>query len=125
MPILINHESKSLNKYNKTNRKTKLYACDHCHECPYKKLCAKDKDRREFRETINEAEEEAKFFFYSDFGQELYSHRGHFGEVSFAIIFESRNFRGVKNRGLIRVSNEMNRVSMTHNLKKIDKHIVT
>ena len=25
-------------KYNKNNRKTKLYACDHCHECPYKKI---------------------------------------------------------------------------------------
>ena len=110
-------------KYNKPNRKTKLYACDHCDECPYKKLCAKNKDRREFRESINEAEEEAKFFFYSDEGQEAYSHRGHFGEVSFAIIFESRNFRGVKNRGIIRVNDEMIRVSLTHNLKKIDKHM--
>ena len=49
-------------KYNKTNRKTKLYACNHCHECPYKELCAKNKDRREFREHISPAVEEAKFF---------------------------------------------------------------
>ena len=51
------------------NRKTKLYSCDHCHECPYKNLCAKDKDKREFREFINPAVDEAKFFHYSDFGQ--------------------------------------------------------
>ena len=55
-------------KYNIENRKTKLYACDYCHECPYEKLCAKDNDRREFREPINPAVEEMKFFFYSDFG---------------------------------------------------------
>ena len=90
-------------KYHKTNRKTKLYACNNCHECPYKELCAKDKDRREFREPINPAVEEAKFFFYSDFGQEYYSHRAHYAETPFAIQFETRNFRGLKNRGLKRV----------------------
>ena len=42
---------------------------------------------------------------------------------SFAIIFESRNFRGVKNRGIIRVNDEMTRVSLTHNLKKIDNKV--
>ena len=25
-------------KYHKTNRKTKLYACNNCHECPYKEF---------------------------------------------------------------------------------------
>ena len=110
-------------QYNKTNRKTTLYACDHCHECPYKELCAKDKDRREFREKINPAIEEVRFFFYSDFGQEYYSHRGHYAESIFAIIFESRNFRGVKNRGLKRVNSELTRSSITHNLKKIHTHI--
>lgn len=88
-----------------------------------KKLCAKNKDRREFRESINPAVEEAKFFYYSDFGQEYYSHRGHYGEVPFAILFASRNFRGVKNRGLKRVDSEMIRTSITHNLKKIHKHV--
>ena len=110
-------------KYNKTNRKTKLYACDHCHECPYKDLCAKDKDRREFREPINPAVEEMKFFFYSDFGQEYYSHRAHVAETAFAILFGSRNFRGIKNRGLTRVNSEMIFTSITHNLKKIHKHM--
>ena len=109
--------------YNKTNRKTKLYACNNCQECSYKNLCAKDKDRKEFREPINPAIEEAKFFFYSDFGQEYYSHRGHFAETPFAIVFESRNFRGLKNRGLKRVNSEIIRVSITHNLKKIHKHV--
>ena len=110
-------------KYNKTNRKTKSYACNHCHECQYKELCAKDKEKREFREPINPAVEEAKFFYYSDFGQEYYSHRGHYGEVSFAIMFGSRNFRGIKNRGIGRVTSEMIRTSITHNLNKIHQHI--
>ena len=48
-----------------------------------KKLCAKNKDRWEFREPINLAVEEAKFFYYSDFGQEYYSHRGHLAETPF------------------------------------------
>lgn len=109
--------------YHKTNRKTKLYACNNCHECPYKELCAKDKDRQEFREPINPAVEEAKFFFYSDFGQEYYSHRAHYAETPLAIQFESRNFRGLKNRGLKRVNSEMIRTSITHNLKKIHKHM--
>ena len=109
--------------YNKPNRKTKLYACEHCHECPYKDLCTKGKDRREFREAINPAVEEAKFFFYSDFGQEYYSHRGHYAETPFGISFESRNFRGIKNRGMKRVNSEMIRTSITHNMKKIHAHI--
>lgn len=116
--LLTRHDS-----YNVENRKTKLYACDHCHECPYKKLCAKNKDRREFREPINPAVEEVKFFYYSDFGQEKYSHRGHLGETPFAVLFTSRNFRGVKNRGVDRVNDEMIRTSITHNLKKIHKHM--
>ena len=110
-------------KYNKPNRKTKKYACDHCDECPYKALCAKDKDRREFREPLNPAVEEAKFFFYSEFGQDYYSHRAHFAESTFGILFESRNFRGPKTRGLGRVNSEMIRATTTHNLKKIDKHM--
>ena len=110
-------------KYNKTNRKTKLYACDHCHECPYKDLCTKGKDRREFREAINPAVEEAKFFFYSEFGQEYYSHRGHYAETPFGISSESRNFRGIKNRGKKRVNSEMLRTSITHNMKKIHAHM--
>ena len=110
-------------KYNIKNRKTKLYACDNCYECHYKKLCAKDKDRREFRESVNPALEEARFFFYSDFGQEGYSHRGHMAETPFAIEFHSRNFRGVKTRGLARVNDEMIKTSITHNLKKIHKHM--
>ena len=61
-----------------------------------KNYVLKDKDRREFREPINPAVEEAKFFFYSDFGQEYYSHRAHYAETPFAIQFESRNFRGLK-----------------------------
>ena len=109
--------------YNKNNRKTKLYACNYCHECPYKALCAKSKDRREFREPINPAVEEVKFFFYSEFGQEYYSHRGHYAETPFAIIFESRNFRGIKNRGLKRVNSEMIRTSITYNMKKIHTHM--
>ena len=52
-----------------------------------------------------------------------YSHRGHYGEVPFAILFESRNFRGIKNRGLQRVNSEMIRTSITHNLKKINNHV--
>ena len=83
------------------------------------KIMCKNKDRHEFHGTINESKEEAKFFFYSEFGQEAYSHRGHFGEVSFAFIFKSRNFRGVKNRGIIRVNDEMIRISLTYNLKKL------
>ena len=110
-------------KYNVKNRKTNLYACDNYHEYPYKKLCTKDKDKREFREPVNPALEEARFFFYSDFGQERYSHRGRMAETPLAIEFHSRNFRGVKTRGLERINDEMIKTSITHNLKKIHKHM--
>ena len=46
-----------------------------------------------------------------------------FAETPFTIVFESRNFRGIKNRGLKRVNSEMIRVSITYNLKKIRKHM--
>ena len=39
------------------------------------------------------------------------------------LCFGSRNFRGLKNRGIVRVTSEMIRTSITHNLKKIHKHV--
>ena len=87
------------------------------------KIYVLNKDRCEFCESINLAVEVAKFFFYSDFGQEYYSHRGHFGEVSFVILFGFRNFRGVNNCGLEMVYSEMIRTSIKYDLKKILKHV--
>ena len=43
--------------------------------------------------------------------------------MPFAIMFGSRNFRSLKNCGTEKVTSEMIRTSITHNLKKIHQHM--
>ena len=40
----------------------------------------------------------------------------------FDSLLESRNFRGIKNRGIQRVNDELTQYAITHNIKKIYKH---
>ena len=60
--------------------------------------------------------------YYSDWGQEIYSGRGSNAEGNFGTLIESRNFRGIKNRGTKRVNDELTSYAITHNIKKIHKH---
>lgn len=48
--------------------------------------------------------------------------RGHFAESSFAILLESRNFRGIKTKGLKKANDELTISEIHHNLKKLEKH---
>lgn len=52
----------------------------------------------------------------------IYSRRGSNTEANFRTILESRNFRGIKNRGIKRVTDELTQYAITHNIKKIHKH---
>jgi len=61
--------------------------------------------------------------YYSEEGQEIYSGRGSHAEGAFAILFESRNFRGIKTRGTKRANDELTLTTITHNIKKIHKHM--
>ena len=71
-----------------------------------------------FKTEINEI----KKIYYSDWGQEIYSGRGSNAEGNFGTLLESRNFRGIKNRGTKRVNDELTQYAITHNIKKIHKH---
>ena len=66
--------------------------------------------------------EEIRRFYYSDEGQEIYFQRGHFAESSFAILLESRNFRGIKTKGLKKANDELTISEIHHNIKKLEKH---
>lgn len=65
----------------------------------------------------------SKKIYYSEWGQKTYSGRGSNDEGNFATLQESRNFRGIKTRGTKRVNDELTRYTITHNIKKIHKHI--
>ena len=63
-----------------------------------------------------------KKIYYSEWGQKIYSKRGSNAEGNFATLLESRNFRGIKTRGIKRVNDELTQYAITHNIKKIHKH---
>lgn len=104
-----------------TGVKKKKYTCDHCISCKYKSECT-SQYRRIFYELYDENMEEIRRFYYSNEGQEIYFKRGHFAESSFAILLESRNFRGIKTKGLKKANDELTISEIHHNLKKLEKH---
>ena len=104
-----------------TGVKKKKYTCDYCISCEYKSECT-SQHRRILYELYDPDIEEIRRFYYSDEGQEIYFQRGHFAESSFAILLESRNFRGIKTRGLKKANNELTISEIHHNLIKFDKH---
>ena len=104
-----------------TGVKKKKYTCDYCISCKYKSECT-SQYRRILYEHYDENMEEIRRFYYSDEGQEIYFQRGHFAESSFAILLESRNFRGIKTKGLKKANDELTISEIHHNIKKLEKH---
>ena len=101
--------------------KKKKYTTDQCISCKHKQECT-SQYRRIFYELYDKNIEEIRRFYYSDEGQEIYSKRGHYAETSFAVLLESRNFRGLKFKGLKKVGIELTLSELHHNIKKFEKH---
>ena len=105
-----------------TGKQKKKYSCDYCLKCKFKKECT-SQHRRIIYEPYNPYIEEIRKLYYSDEGQTIYYQRGHFAETSFAVLLESRNFRGIKTKGLEKVNNELTLYEIHHNIKKYEKHV--
>ena len=101
--------------------KKKKYTCDYCISCEFKSECT-SQYRRILYEHYDSDIEEIRRFYYSDEGQDIYFKRGHFAETGFAVLLESRNFRGIKTKGLKKVNNELTISEIHHNLLKLEKH---
>ena len=101
--------------------KKKKYTNDYCISCEFKNECT-TQHRRVLYELYDEDIEKVRRLYYSDEGQEIYFKRGHFAETSFAILLESRNFRGIKTRGLKKANMELTIAEIHHNIKKFEKH---
>lgn len=99
----------------------KKYICDFCLKCENRTECC-SQYRRVIYEDYDKYIEEIRRFYYSKEGQEIYKQRAHFAESSFAILLESRNFRGIKTRGIERINNELTLFEIHHNVKKFEKH---
>ena len=104
-----------------TNEKKKKYTCDYCIPCEFKSECT-SQYRRIFYEHYDPSIEEIRRYYYSDEGQDIYFKRGHFAETGFAILLESRNFRGIKTQGLKKANNELTICEIHHNILKLEKH---
>ena len=65
----------------------------------------------------------SKKTYYTQWGQKTYSGRGSHAEGNFGTLQESKNFRGIKTRGTKRVNDELTQYAITHNIKKIHKHM--
>ena len=99
----------------------KKYSCDYCPKCEFKLECT-SQHKRVFYEYYDKDIESIRKLYYSEKGQEIYSKRGHYAETSFAILLESRNFRGIKTKGLKNTNNELTIWEIHHNVKKFQKH---
>ena len=99
----------------------KVYGTDDCFTCPDQDKCATE-SKRKIKDRCETEINEIKKIYYSDWGQEIYSGRGSNAEGNFGTLLESRNFRGIKNRGTKRVNDELTQYAITHNIKKIHKH---
>ena len=100
----------------------KQYRTKECTRCRYHDECTS-----EYKKTIKDRFDPILDDFikdyHSDYGQEAYKGRGPYIEGGFGILFESRNFKGLKRRGVKKANLEMTLTVITHNIKKIHKHI--
>ena len=101
----------------------KIYKSQECQKCRYIVECAKKEYGRKLEDPFDPILDEIKKEYYTEYGQTAYSGRGSHAEGGFAILLESRNFRGIKTKGVKKANNEMTRTTITHNIKKIHKHI--
>ena len=99
----------------------KVYGTDDCFTCPDQNKCATE-SKRKIKDRCESEINEIKKIYYSEWGQKIYSKRGSNAEGNFATLLESRNFRGIKTRGIKRVNDELTQYAITHNIKKIHKH---
>lgn len=101
----------------------KRYGSKKCQTCRYIVECAKNEYGRTLVDKFDPILDKIKKEYYTEYGQTAYSGRGSHAEGGFAILLESRNFRGIKTKGVKKANNEMTRTTITHNIKKIHKHI--
>ena len=107
---------------NKNGVEYREYWTNKCKKCPHLDKCT-SQDKRLIRR-VNE--EEIIFInnvFDSSIGAESYPKRSSLSEGGFGILFEARNFRGNKVRGIENVEIELARSIIIHNVKKIEKNM--
>ena len=112
-----------INNIIKKEGSKKRYGSKKCQKCRYIVECAKNEYGRKLEDKFDPILDEIKKEYYTEYGQTAYSGRGSHAEGGFAILLESRNFRGIKTKGVKKANNEMTRTTITHNIKKIHKHI--
>ena len=100
----------------------KVYATNDCLTCSDHDICASE-PKRKIKDRCDHKIDEIKKTYYSKWGQKTYSGRGPNAEGNFGTLQESRNFRGIKTRGIKRVNDELTQYAITHNIKKIHKHM--
>lgn len=104
--------------------KYRVYSTNECKNCPHNPFCTtKSKNKKEISVRDDGILEDIKSRYRSSRGQQIYKNRGSHAEGAFASLRESRNFRGIKTRGVKRVNDELTLTAITHNMKKIHKHM--
>ena len=100
----------------------RVYRTNDCKTCPDHDKCTSE-NKRTIKDRYDPQLDSIKKEYYSQKGQEIYSGRGSHAEGAFAILSEARNFRGIKTSGTKRVNDELTLTVITHNIKKIHKHM--
>ena len=79
--------------------------------------------KRKIKDRCDHEIDEIKKTYYSEWGQKTYSGRDPNVEENFGTLQEFKNFREIKTRGIKRVNDELTQYAITHNIKKIHKHM--
>ncbi|ANX13435.1 transposase [Fictibacillus arsenicus] len=98
----------------------KVYKCNECEGCPFRKECTTSKDGRstQVNETYQELKSKAKKRLWTDEGKQLYARRKIDIESVFGQFKGNRSFRRFSLRGLPKVNIEVGLISLAHNLLK-------
>lgn len=114
------------NTRTKEGEKYRVYSTKECKNCSYNPVCTSEsKNKKEIMVRDDGILDKIKSVYHSDWGQKVYKGRAPNAEGTFAILQEARNFRGIKTRGVKRANDELTLTAITHNIKKIHKHVIT
>jgi transposase len=98
----------------------RVYSTLECKNCDCLQECTKSRVKEIF-DLANPLRIKMREVYNSDLGRQIYSKRFHTGETYFGILKHSRNFPGIKRKGIKKAGIELTLQTIAHNIKIIHK----
>ena len=120
--LLFDHEEEATTKHGYLIEK-RIYKCHECQGCKVKNECAKTQNGRTLSVSpkLKTMQAKVRKLLESDVGALLYKRRGHEIETVFGDMKRNRKFKRFHVRGLEKVTAEIALLSLSFNLRKLNK----